>query len=333
MAPGRAWRLVILCWCRADTGRLEVPKGLPVPTACGALRASRSFATACSCAAEVFSEGQGRPGWGQGPCAASSSSPECQEVAAFMGVQSEFFRGPGHVPGLALAVGVGRNTTDCGLAQGTSGRAWSKKGCHPPHFTTPCCLPPLDSHPSHLLHPVPWSHPPSRLRKLPGCPFYPLHTQHASPAPAWRLQAAMSTVSRLLSLDCCAPQNKVPCGSSWSRLCRHRPCSPPRIAAPHPLSEPPLPLFPRWLPHRVVSDLSQGQVLVFLASHIPILQKRKLRLREARQGHHRDWKCWDSYPDPQTPSTSPLLAPPRILLQMPPHQCSPEALGASQSSP
>lgn len=64
-----------------------------------------------------------------------------------MGVQSEFFRGPCHVLGLALAVGVGRNTTDCGVAQGTSGRAWSKKGCHPPHFTTQCCLPPLDSHP------------------------------------------------------------------------------------------------------------------------------------------------------------------------------------------
>lgn len=63
------------------------------------------------------------------PCASSSSSPECQEVAAFVGVQAEFFWGSCHVLGLALAIGVVRNTTDCGVAQGTPGRAWSKKGC------------------------------------------------------------------------------------------------------------------------------------------------------------------------------------------------------------
>ena len=207
--PRTGLAAVVLCWCRADTGILEVPKGLPVPTACGALRASCSFATACSCAVEVFSEGQGRPGWGQGPCASSSSSPECQEVAAFMGVQSEFFWGPCHVPGLALAVGVGRNTTDYGVAQGTSGRAWSKKGCHPPHFTTQCRLPPLDSPPppiSCILCPGP-THP-CASGSCPAAPSTPSTPSMFLLRLPGGSRPAMSAPSHLLSLDCCTLRTK-----------------------------------------------------------------------------------------------------------------------------
>lgn len=111
-----------------------------------------------------------------------------------MGVQSEFLWGSCHVLGLALAVGVVRNTMDCGVAQGTPGRPWSKKGCQGGQQPTPFHHPVLPTIPGatrpHLLRPVPWSHPPSRLRKLPCGPFYPLHTQRVSPAPARRLQAS-----------------------------------------------------------------------------------------------------------------------------------------------
>lgn len=111
-----------------------------------------------------------------------------------MGVQSEFLWGSCHVLGLALAIGVVRNTMDCGVAQGTPGRPWSKKGCQGGQQPTPFHHPVLPTIPGatcpHLLRPVPWSHPPSRLRKLPCGPFYPLHTQRVSPAPARRLQAS-----------------------------------------------------------------------------------------------------------------------------------------------
>ena len=155
---------------------------------------------------------RGGLGGDRDPCASSSSSPECQEVAAFMGVQAEFFWCSCHVPALALAVGVVRNTTDCGGAQGTPGRAWSKKGCQGGQQPTPFHHPVLPTIPGptrpHLLHPVPWSHPPSLLRKLPCCPFYPSTPSVFLLRMPGGSRPATSAPNHLLSLDCCAPSEQ-----------------------------------------------------------------------------------------------------------------------------
>ena len=131
-----------------------------------------------------------------------------------MGVQSEFLSGTCYVMGLALGIGVVRNPTDCGVTWGTSGRAWSKRGCQGGHQPTPFPHPVLPTSPGptphHLLHPIPCALVPPTLKPQGCCPL------HLSTVSVFLLllpgasRQAMSIQGHLLSLYCycCAPSEQ-----------------------------------------------------------------------------------------------------------------------------
>lgn len=266
-APRPAWRplchSVLMQGRHGQTGGAE---GLTVPVACLALRAS-PFAVVCA-SHEV--RGQSVL-WGQGPLCLLEQRPECQRWQCSMGVQSEFLWGSCHVLGLALAAGVRRNTMDCGVAWGPLGGPGARRGCQgvssPPHFTTQCCPPSLEPHApiSCVLCPGP-THP--HARKLPCGPFYPLHTQRVSPAPApeapgqpWAPRVICCPLTAVTRTKCSVALLIPP-------LPLTEPALSPHSAALHPSQS----LHSHCSPDGAPAGLSAsftGQVLVFPASPGP----------------------------------------------------------------